>query len=234
MFEQYNSLLFDDISVAKAKFRGAIAMHGKAELADFDVGADKMCDKNRRAVRVGQRQRDASQHAHDVLQPRGTVRRGAQRRPGVRRRAALGDGQRHHDVHAGREELLVLHVLQAAHGRAAAGEPLGLRRRRQVAQCGDCGFGAAQRVPQLPRGGLKPAVHDDRVLRDALVVRVLQREVLFEAYRIRHCAPIRRGGIHELIRSAPRAKLRLDEIWSTTWLREFLYELGCVKIREKP
>ncbi|PXF49806.1 hypothetical protein BWQ96_00458 [Gracilariopsis chorda] len=53
IFKQFNVLVLGDLSVAKAAFRGAIAVQGKAELADFDVGSDLGCDKDFRAVTVG-------------------------------------------------------------------------------------------------------------------------------------------------------------------------------------
>lgn len=53
VFEEYNALILGDISVAKAAFRGALAVQGKADLADFDIAGDKACNKDVRSVVVG-------------------------------------------------------------------------------------------------------------------------------------------------------------------------------------
>lgn len=53
MLKQFNVMVFGDLSVAKAAFRGAIAVQGRAEVADFDIGGDLGCDKDVRAITVG-------------------------------------------------------------------------------------------------------------------------------------------------------------------------------------
>lgn len=53
MFDEYNAMVFGDLSVAKAAFRGALAVQRKAEMSDFDIAADKTCDNDVRSLVVG-------------------------------------------------------------------------------------------------------------------------------------------------------------------------------------
>lgn len=53
MYEEYNVLVLGDLSVTKAAFRGSLAVQGKADLADFDIAGDKMCNPDVRALVVG-------------------------------------------------------------------------------------------------------------------------------------------------------------------------------------
>lgn len=46
-------MVFGDVSVSKAAFRGSLAIQGHANIADFDIGADKTCDDNTRSLLVG-------------------------------------------------------------------------------------------------------------------------------------------------------------------------------------
>lgn len=50
VFDKFNVAVFGDLSVAKAAFRGTLAVHGKADLADFDIAASRTCSNDARAL----------------------------------------------------------------------------------------------------------------------------------------------------------------------------------------
>ncbi|CAN8069129.1 unnamed protein product [Agarophyton chilense] len=52
LFAQFSALVFGDATVAKAAFRGALAVQGRAELSHFDIGADQTCDVTRPTLLV--------------------------------------------------------------------------------------------------------------------------------------------------------------------------------------
>ena len=53
IYEKYNALILGDLSVAKAAFRGSLAVMGRAEISDFDIASSKDCDKDVRSIVVG-------------------------------------------------------------------------------------------------------------------------------------------------------------------------------------
>lgn len=53
VFDEFNVAIFGDLSVAKAAFRGAVAVQGRASLADFDIGGDLTCSSDSRTIVVG-------------------------------------------------------------------------------------------------------------------------------------------------------------------------------------
>lgn len=52
LYEEYNAIVFGDMSVAKAAFKGSIAVMGKALIEDFIIGEGKDCHKDSRSVVV--------------------------------------------------------------------------------------------------------------------------------------------------------------------------------------
>lgn len=50
LFDDFNAIIFGDASLAKAAFRGSLAVEGKANIADFDIGFDQPCDLDKRAL----------------------------------------------------------------------------------------------------------------------------------------------------------------------------------------
>lgn len=54
VFDQFNAMVFGDVSLAKVAFRGAIAVQGKAEITDFEIAGEKTCDKDKKMVVVAQ------------------------------------------------------------------------------------------------------------------------------------------------------------------------------------
>lgn len=53
LYESYNAVVLGDASLARAAVRGPLAVMGKADLADFDVGGTGTCDKDVRTLVVG-------------------------------------------------------------------------------------------------------------------------------------------------------------------------------------
>lgn len=52
IFEDYNVVVFGDMSVAKAAIAGRLAVMGKAQMENFDIAASKKCDKDSRSITV--------------------------------------------------------------------------------------------------------------------------------------------------------------------------------------
>lgn len=52
-FDSFNVLVLGDLSVAKAAFRGPLAVQGRADLSDFDISLSRSCNRDNRAVTVG-------------------------------------------------------------------------------------------------------------------------------------------------------------------------------------
>lgn len=53
IFDEYNVMVFGDMSVAKAAIKGSLGVQGKAEMAEFDIADDKFCDNDVRSIVVG-------------------------------------------------------------------------------------------------------------------------------------------------------------------------------------
>lgn len=54
LFDTYNVLVYGDVALAKGAIRGTLAAQGRANLLDFDIGADKICDFDGRSLVVGE------------------------------------------------------------------------------------------------------------------------------------------------------------------------------------
>lgn len=52
LFESFNTLIFGEITGAKLAIRGALGVSGNAEIADFDIGGDGQCNREKRMITV--------------------------------------------------------------------------------------------------------------------------------------------------------------------------------------
>lgn len=53
LYNEFNAIIFGDVSLARAAVKGPLAVMGKANLADFDIAGNGDCDKDTRSLVVG-------------------------------------------------------------------------------------------------------------------------------------------------------------------------------------